>query len=61
MTNRVVFRPGSGNGRSTGQLFMDLFSLRKRPEARNPRRWVTGLAIAGAAALAARHRRNTPA
>jgi len=44
-----------------GQLFMDLFSLRKRPEARNPRRWVTGLAIAGAAALAARHRRNTPA
>ena len=60
MTNRVVFRPGSGNGRSTGQLFMDLFSLRKRPEARNPRRWVTGLAIAGAAALATRHRRNTP-
>jgi Beta-lactamase len=61
MTNRVVFRPGSGDGRSTGQLFMDLFSLRKRPEARNPRRWVTGLAIAGTAALTARHRRNTPA
>lgn len=61
MTNRVVFRPGSGDGRSAGRLLMDLFSLRKRPEARNPRRWVTGLAVTGAAALAARHRRDTPA
>lgn len=59
ITNRVVFSPGDDG--SAGRLFMDLFSLRKRPEARNPRRWVTGLAIAGAAALAARHRRHTPA
>lgn len=61
MTNRVVFRPGSGDGRSAGRLLMDLFSLRKRPEARNPRRWVTGLVVTRAAALDARHRRDTPA
>lgn len=60
MTNRVVFPPGSGNGWSAGQVFMDLFSLRKRSEARNGRPWVTGLAMAGSR-RPCRHCRNTPA
>jgi CubicO group peptidase (beta-lactamase class C family) len=49
---RVVF----GGGR----LLLEEMSFRKRPELRNPRRWVTALPVVGAVALAVRrgaHRR----
>ena len=59
-THHIVFSPRSG-GRTAECLLMDLFSLRQRPEAYNPRRWASSLAMAGAAALTVRHRRSAPA
>jgi len=56
---RVVFTGGPDEGGAT-RLLMDLLSFQKRPEVRNPRRWVNGVLAAGAAALAIRrglHRR----
>jgi hypothetical protein len=40
------------------RLLIDLFSFHKRPDVRNPRRWVNGVAAAGAVALAIRHHRH---
>jgi hypothetical protein len=42
------------------RLLMEVMSLQKRPEVRNPRLWLNGVLAAGAAALAIRrglHRR----
>jgi hypothetical protein len=38
------------------RLLIDLFSFHKRPDVRNPRRWVNGVAAAGAVGLVIRHR-----
>ncbi len=51
---RVVFGQGPGDGGTATRLLMDLMSFRKRPGIRNPRRWVSGMAAGGAAALAIR-------
>ena len=50
----VVFSGESEDGTTT-RLLIDLFSFRKRPDVRNPRRWANGVAAAGAVALAVRH------
>jgi hypothetical protein len=55
---RVVFSGGPEDGATTTRLLLDLFSLRKRPELRNPRRSANSAAVTGAAALAVRHRRH---
>ncbi len=52
----VVFSGGSGDGVTATRLLIDLFSFHKRPDVRNPRRWVNGVAAAGAVVLAIRHR-----
>ncbi len=52
----VVFSGGSGDGVTATRLLIDLFSFHKRPDVRNPRRWVNGVAAAGAVGLAIRHR-----
>jgi len=49
---RVVFSGGPEDGVVPMRLLMDLMSFRKRPDVRNPRRWVNGAAAAGAVALA---------
>jgi len=58
MSQRVLFSQAPEDGVSPPRLLIDLFSFQKRPDARNPRRWVTGAAVAGVAALAIRHRRH---
>jgi hypothetical protein len=40
--------------RTTRRLLMEVMSLQKRPEVRNPRLWLNGVLAAGAAALAIR-------
>jgi CubicO group peptidase (beta-lactamase class C family) len=53
---RVVFSGGPRDGVTATRLLIDLLSFRKRPDVRNPRRWVNGAAAAaGAGALAIRH------
>jgi CubicO group peptidase (beta-lactamase class C family) len=52
MSLRVAFSEASGDGLTPPRLLIDLASFRKRPDVRNPRRWVTGAAATGAAALA---------
>ena len=55
----VAFSRG-GDSASDTRLVLDLLSFRKRPDVRNPRRWVNATAAAGAGALVlgyARHRR----
>jgi Beta-lactamase len=57
---RVVFSGGPEKGGTATRLLLDLMSFRRRPEVRNPRRWVNGALAAGTAALAIRrglHRR----
>jgi hypothetical protein len=54
---RLVFNRGSEEAGSSTQLLMDVVSFRKRPEIRNPRRWVNGTLAAGATALAVRRLR----
>jgi CubicO group peptidase (beta-lactamase class C family) len=56
-TFRVAFRHGADSG--TIELEGLGMSLRKRPDARNPRRLAGGAAAAGAAVLAARRYRGT--
>jgi CubicO group peptidase (beta-lactamase class C family) len=56
MSVPVVFSQKSEGGMTATRLLIDLFSFRKRPDVRNPRRWVTGVAAAGAVTLAIRHR-----
>jgi CubicO group peptidase (beta-lactamase class C family) len=56
MSVRVVFSGGSEDGVTATRLLMDLMSFHKRPDIRNPRRWVTGVAAAGAVALTIRPR-----
>jgi hypothetical protein len=56
---RVVFSRGPEE-RGATRLLLEVMSLQKRPDVRNPRRWVNGALAAGAAALAIRrglHRR----
>jgi len=57
---RVVFSTGPDGGAAGTRLLIDLFSLRKRPEFRNPRRLITGVAAAGAVTLAIRRRHHGP-
>jgi CubicO group peptidase (beta-lactamase class C family) len=38
------------------RLLLDVMSFQKRPDWKNPRRWATGIAVAGAAAAAAQQR-----
>jgi CubicO group peptidase (beta-lactamase class C family) len=40
------------------RLLLDVMSFQKRPDWKNPRRWATGLTVAGAAAAAVRRRGN---
>jgi Beta-lactamase len=59
-SSRVVFSRGPEDRGAPMRLLLDVMSLQKRPEVRNPRRWVNGVLAAGAAALAIRrglHRR----
>jgi CubicO group peptidase (beta-lactamase class C family) len=61
-SSRVVFSRGPEQRGAATRLLLDLMSMQKRPEVRNPRRWVNGGLAAGAAALAIRrrlHRRAT--
>jgi hypothetical protein len=58
MSLRVLFSQASEAEGTPPRLLIDLFSFQKRPEVRNPRRWVTGAAAAGAVALAIRHGRH---
>jgi CubicO group peptidase (beta-lactamase class C family) len=58
-SSRVVFS-GRPEGGAATRLLLDVMSLQKRPEARNPRLWLNGALGAAAAALAIRrglHRR----
>ena len=55
-TARVVFSGGADEGRPM-RLLMDVMSFEKRPDIRNPRRWVNAALLAGAAALAVRRGR----
>ena len=61
MNLRVVFDAGPEAG-PAGRLLLDLMSLQRRPDLRNPRPWVSGVVAAGLAALAVRglkdHRRS---
>lgn len=51
-SSRVVFTGAPGDV-TTARLLMDrLFSFQKRPDTRNPRLWVSGVAAGGAVALA---------
>ena len=53
-SDRVVFTDDT-----PPRLLLDVMSFEKRPDVRNPRRWVTGVAAAGLVATAARrHRRR---
>ena len=59
-SSRVVFSGRPEEGGAAMRLLMDVMSLQKRPEVRNPRLWLNGVLAAGAAALAIRrglHRR----
>jgi CubicO group peptidase (beta-lactamase class C family) len=58
MSQRVLFSEAAEGGVTAPRLLIDLFSFRKRPDVRNPRRWVTGAAAACAAALVIRHSRH---
>jgi CubicO group peptidase (beta-lactamase class C family) len=51
---RVVFSQSPEQGRTVTRLLTDTFSFQKRPDARNPRRLVTGALLAGAATIAVR-------
>jgi hypothetical protein len=53
MNLRVVFDGGPGAGPAT-RLLLDLMAFHRRPDLRNPRRWVSGVAATGVAALAVR-------
>jgi len=55
----LVFSGGPAPGARASRLLLDLMSFRRRPDARNPRRWVTGVAAAGAVTVALRRRRCT--
>jgi CubicO group peptidase (beta-lactamase class C family) len=54
LSMRVVFSGASEAGTADTRLVLDLMSFRRRPDVRNPRRWVNGAAAAGAVALAIR-------
>jgi CubicO group peptidase (beta-lactamase class C family) len=56
---RVVFSGEQEGGGPAARLLIDLVSLRRRPDAVNPRTWMTGAATATAVALAARQIRKT--
>jgi hypothetical protein len=58
VSQRVLFSQASEDGAAPPRLLIDLFSFQKRPDVRNPGRWVTGAAAAGAAALAIRRRHH---
>ena len=58
MSHRVAFSQASEDAAAPPRLLIDLFSFHKRPDARNPRRWVNAAAAAGAAAFAIRHARH---
>ena len=55
MSLRVAFSEASEDGVTPARLLIDLMSFRKRPDARNPRRLVTGAVAVGGAILATRH------
>jgi hypothetical protein len=55
-TARRVFSGGADEEPAT-RLLMDAMSFEKRPDIRNPRRWVNPALLAGATALAVRRRR----
>lgn len=51
---RVVFSESPEEGQTGTRLLTDMFSFRKRPDARNPRRLASGALLAGATAVAIR-------
>jgi hypothetical protein len=57
MNLRVVFDGGPGTGPAT-RLLLDLMAFDRRPDLRNPRPWVSGMAAAGVTALAVRSLRH---
>jgi hypothetical protein len=59
MSLRVAFSEATEDARPSGRLLIDLTSFSKKPGIRNPRRWVTGAAIAGGAILATRRARGS--
>jgi hypothetical protein len=54
---RIVFTGGRDTGNQPMRLLLEVMSFQKRPDARNPRRWVNGALAAGAAALGGRRLR----
>jgi hypothetical protein len=59
-SSRVVFVPGREGDGTTTRLLLDVLSLRKRPDVRNPRLMLTGGLAVGAGALAARRLHDHP-
>lgn len=55
---RAVFSQSAEKGRTVTRLLTDTFSFQKRPDARNPRRLVSGVLLAGATAIVVRQRRE---
>ena len=58
-TSRVVFSRDPGGDVSAMHLNLVPMSFHKRPAVRNPRPWITGTLLAGAAGIALR-RRSSP-
>jgi len=60
-TGRVIFNREPGRGTTAVHLDFGPLSFQRRPESKNPRRWVAGaigaLVLAGAAAV---HRTHNP-
>jgi len=54
----VALSAAPAPGMGTARLVLAGWSFQKRPEYRNPRRWVTAAAATSAVALAIRHRRH---
>jgi CubicO group peptidase (beta-lactamase class C family) len=61
MSLRLVFTSGSGSEETAQRLLIDLMSFRKRPDARNPRLLLNGMAAAGTVALVIRRGRRRQA
>jgi hypothetical protein len=53
----VAFSGKTAMGPGTERLLLEEMLFQKRPDLRNPRRWVNAVAVAGAAGIVIRHYR----